>query len=86
MWMSDIPRLAICRGVGGVGGSDTDAGCTETGSEVHDGVVVMRGHALRADEGEDVVVCGENEGGGGRAGVAEWMGHPELLDQKHNDR
>ena len=48
-----IPRLAHCRGIGGVGGGETDGVCTETRDEVHDGVVAMRRHALRPDKGED---------------------------------
>ena len=52
-----FPRLAHCRGVGGVGGSDTDGRCTESGVGVHDGVVAMRGHALRPEEGDDLLVA-----------------------------
>ena len=50
-----FPRLAHCRGVGGVGGGDTDGGCTKSGYGVHDGVVAMRDHALRPEEGEEVL-------------------------------
>jgi hypothetical protein len=43
MCVSDTSKFGPCRGVGGVGGGDTDDRCSQTGYGVHDVVVAIRG-------------------------------------------